>query len=86
MVGYGVDNLQRYFGFGEIFKTGPKTAEQIQWNLAVMYVEELVKCTASLDEIFEIEMAYEEIKAIKSVHWCFDIDQVMAAESKKSSK
>ncbi len=86
MVGYGVDNLQRYFGFGEIFKTGPKTAEQIQWNLAVMYVEELVKRTASLDEIFEIEMAYEEIKAIKSVHWCFDIDQVMAAESKKSSK
>jgi len=86
MVGYGVDNLKMYVGFGDFFKSGPKTAKQIQWNLDVMYVEELVKRTASLDEAFEIEKAFEEIKAIKSVHRCFDVEQVMRIQPKKASK
>ncbi len=77
-VGYGIDNLQRYFGFGEIFKTGPKTAKQIQWNLAVVYAEQLMKITPELDdEVFEIEKAFQEIRAIKFIHRCFDIKQVM---------
>ena len=83
MVGYGVDNLQRYFGFGEIFKTGPKTAEQNQWNLAVMYVEELLNIVPCIDEVFAIEVAFEEIRAIKSVHRRFDIDQVMEIQPRK---
>ena len=86
MVGYGADNLKMYVGFRDFFKSGQKTAEQIQWNLAVMYVEELVKRTASLDEVFEIEMAFEEIRAIKSVHRCFDVEQVMGIQPKKASK
>jgi hypothetical protein len=86
MVGYAADDLKMYVGFGGFFKSGPKTAKQIQWNLAVMYVEERLKRTACLDVVYEIDMAFEEIRAIKSVHRRFDIDQVMEIQPKKASE
>ncbi|MEI7493402.1 MAG: hypothetical protein WCJ92_02250 [Alphaproteobacteria bacterium] len=86
MVGYGADNLRMYVGFGDFFKSGPKTEKQIQWNLAVMYVEELLKIVPCIDEVFAIEVAFEEIRAIKSVHRRFDIEEVMIAQSKRASK
>lgn len=86
MVGYGADNSKMYVGFGNFFKSGPKTAKQILWNLAVMYVEELLKIAPCIDEVFAIEMAFEEIRAIKSVHRRFDIEQVMGILPNKTSK
>ena len=83
MVGYAADNLKMYVGFGVFFKSGPKTAKQIQWNLAVMYVEELLNIVPCIDEVFAIEVAFEEIRAIKSVHRRFDIDQVMEIQPRK---
>ncbi len=43
MIGFGEDGLRRYIGFGENFKTGPKTAKEIHQNLAEGYTSELKK-------------------------------------------
>jgi hypothetical protein len=51
MVGHGTDGLRKYIGFGENFKTGPKTDMEILQNLAEGHVSfESKKSSIELDD------------------------------------
>jgi hypothetical protein len=80
MVGYGVDNLRMYVGFGDFFKDGPKTARQIQERLAEDYISELTLLGETADQATVLG----EIRAIRHSHAFLKVS--LQAKPAKSAK
>ena len=84
MVGYGVDNLRMYVGFGDFFKDGPKTARQIQERLAEDYISELRLRNETADQATILG----EIRAIPYSHAFLKVEEILSLQAKpaKSAK
>ena len=78
MVGYGVDNLRMYVGFGDFFKDGPKTARQIQKRLAEDYISELRLRNKTADQATVLH----EIRDIPHAHAFLKVGEILSLDAK----
>ncbi len=71
LVGYNAAGLKMYIGYGDFFKDGPKTAQDIQRNLTQQYL-----VGQNSDNSKEAKKAYEKIRKMRPLSLRLDIEQI----------